>query len=132
MLPWMWIAGTPLTLAVLAFGVAGTERLCSSSRPLNEGDAPERCRALRKTLGITRSVAVALCDRVGTPVLVGIVRPAILLPPAVLAGCSPQQIEMILLHELAHVRRWDNLVNLVQRLIEALLFFHPVVWWLSA
>lgn len=50
---------------------------------------------------------------------------------AVLSGLSLDQLEMILLHELAHVRRWDNLVNLLQRVVEALLFYHPAVWWTS-
>ena len=74
---------------------------------------------------------MAVCDRVATPVLVGIVRPLILLPAAAMGGWGPEQIEMVLLHELAHVRRWDNLVNLLQRLVESLLFFHPAVWIVS-
>ncbi|MDB5337844.1 MAG: blaR1 6, partial [Planctomycetaceae bacterium] len=65
------------------------------------------------------------------PILVGIIRPLILFPASTLAGISTEQLEMILLHELAHVRRWDNLINLIQRVIEAVLFFHPAVWWLS-
>ena len=65
------------------------------------------------------------------PLLIGIVRPLVLLPASAVCGYSPEQVEMIVLHELAHVRRWDNLVNLVQRLVEAVLFFHPSVWWLS-
>ena len=56
----------------------------------------------------------------------------ILLPPAALTGWSPDEIEMVLLHELAHVRRWDNLINLAQRCIESLLFFHPAVWLVSS
>ena len=77
-------------------------------------------------------MSVGICDRLAVPVLVGIVRPLILLPPAALCGWSVQQLEMVLMHELAHLRRWDNVVNLLQRIVESLLFFHPVVWWLSA
>ncbi len=55
----------------------------------------------------------------------------ILLPVAALSGWSPDQLEMVLLHELAHVRRWDTLVNLIQRLVESALFFHPAVWIVS-
>ena len=58
-------------------------------------------------------MTIAICDRLAAPLLVGIVRPMILLPPAALTGWSPEELEMVLLHELAHVRRWDNLVNLV-------------------
>ena len=76
-------------------------------------------------------MSVGICDRLAMPVLIGIVRPLILLPPVALNGWSVEQLEMVLLHELAHLRRWDNLVNLIQRFVESVLFFHPVVWWLS-
>ena len=80
---------------------------------------------------IARPIDLAVCDRLVTPVLVGVVRPLILLPAAAMSGWSAAQFEMVLLHELAHVRRWDNLVNLIQRLIESVLFFHPAVWIVS-
>ena len=74
---------------------------------------------------------MAVCDRIAAPILVGVLRPMILLPAAALAGWDPQQLEMVLLHELAHVRRYDNLVNLLQRIVESLLFFQPMVWIVS-
>ena len=98
---------------------------------MERGDLARRCRALADTLGITWRVNVGICDRLAMPVLIGIVRPIILLPPAALDGWTVEQLEMVMLHELAHVQRWDNLVNLLQRFVESLLFFHPVVWWLS-
>jgi WD40 repeat protein len=64
-------------------------------------------------------------------VLVGVIRPLILLPATALGCWNPEQVEMVLLHELAHVRRWDNLINLFQRLIESALFFQPAVWFVS-
>jgi hypothetical protein len=131
-LPWLWLLGTPLMLAVLACGVTGAGRLRRVGRLLHAGDVFAAGQRLLAALRVGRQVTIVICDKVAAPLLVGIVRPAILLPPAVLAGCSPEQIEMILMHELAHVRRWDNLVNLAQRVIEAALFFHPVVWWLSS
>jgi GWxTD domain-containing protein len=63
--------------------------------------------------------------------VVGHFRPLILLPVGLLAGLSPGQVEAILLHELAHIRRHDYLVNLMQRLAEGLFFYHPAVWWIS-
>ena len=65
------------------------------------------------------------------PAVVGVLRPMILLPPSLLTGLSPTDVEAILIHELAHIRRWDLLINLAQRIIEALLFVHPVVWYIS-
>ncbi len=131
-LPWIWLAGSPLTFAWLALGLAGAERLRQRSVVLADGDLPQTCRRLAQALGIARIVAVAVCDRIAAPVLVGIVRPLILVPATALGCWSLEQLEMVLLHELAHVRRWDNLINLVQRLVESVLFFQPAVWLVSA
>ena len=129
--PWVWLAGTPLTLLGLGLGLAGTCRLRRQGVVRTERWMRDRCEQLRRTLRLTRRVAVMVSDRVVSPVLVGVIKPVILLPPALLTGWTPAQVEMVLLHELAHVRRWDALVNLGQRLIEALLFFHPMVWVVS-
>ncbi len=130
-LPWLWIIGTPLTFVLLTTGLIGSERLRRDAKLLADGAVYEATERLRTSLKIGRRVSVAISDRVLQPVLVGIVRPMILLPPAAVTGWSPEELEMALLHELAHVRRWDNLVNLVQRVVEALLFFHPCVWLIS-
>ncbi len=131
-LPWVWLAGSCLTLVSLALGVIGVERLRRSSRLVAGGEIESRCRALAGSLRIARRVSVGVCDRLAGPILIGLVRPLILLPSAALTGWTPAELEMVLLHELAHVRRWDNLVNIIQRVIEALLFFHPAAWRLSA
>jgi beta-lactamase regulating signal transducer with metallopeptidase domain/Flp pilus assembly protein TadD len=130
-LPALWLAGAPLTFALLAAGLVGSRHLRRAGTPLVEGPVAEACRRLQRALGVTRRVALAACDTIAQPVLIGILRPTVLLPAAAIAGWSPADLEMILLHELAHVRRWDNLVNLGQRLIESLLFFHPCVWLAS-
>lgn len=131
-MPWLWLFGTPLCFVMLMSGLVGTERLRGQSENLSEGEIVTLCRRLAVSLGIGRIVGVGICRRISSPILLGIIRPLILLPPAALTGWSAAQLEMVLLHELAHVRRFDSLVNLVQRTVEALLFFHPVVWWLSA
>lgn len=130
-LPWIWVTGAPLVFLTVATGLAGAERLSRQSRLLDRGVIPALCGRLLASLNVSRRVAVGVCDRLTCPVLIGILRPVILLPPAALMGWNAEQLEMILLHELAHVRRWDNLVNLLQRIIESLLFFHPVVWLVS-
>lgn len=130
-LPWVWLAGTPLILVGLACGINGAQQLRCSGSILHDGPIVDASRRLQVALNVGHHVAIIACDRIAAPILVGILRPAILLPSSVLTGFSPEQIEMVLLHELSHVRRWDNLVNLVQRVIEAGLFFHGVIWWLS-
>ncbi len=130
-LPWFWLAGAPTTLAMLAVGLLRTDHLRLQSLILRGGDLPDRCGRLAEALGIRRPVTVGICDLVKTPVVLGILRPLILLPTTAVTGWSVELIEMALLHELAHVRRYDVLINLVQRVIESLLFFHPAVWWIS-
>lgn len=82
-------------------------------------------------LGLSRIPSFGLCNRISVPVVVGILKPTILLPPAILSGLAPEQLAAILSHEMAHIRRYDLLVNLLQRVVESLLFFHPVTWWIS-
>ncbi len=131
-LPWLWVFGAPMTFLLTTLGLLGAERLRRQSRLLEDAPITETCRRLAAALRISQRVGVGICDRIAAPILVGIFRPLILLPAAALAGWEPQQLEMVLLHELAHVRRFDNLVNLIQRIVESVLFFHPMVWVVSA
>jgi bla regulator protein BlaR1 len=78
-------------------------------------------------LGITRKVTVWLSEHVTSPLTVGYLKPVILLPVAAITHLSSSQVETILLHELAHIRRYDYLVNLISRLIHAVLYFNPFV-----
>ena len=82
-------------------------------------------------LHIRSTVRLLESSLVDVPTMIGWLRPVILWPPALLAGLSVEQFEALLAHELAHVRRHDYLVNLLQTAIETLLFYHPAVWWLS-
>lgn len=87
--------------------------------------------AMARRFGLRRSVRVLRSALVATPVLLGWLRPVILLPVAVVAGFPAAQIEWILAHELAHLRRWDPLANLFQVVLDTLYFHHPVVRWIS-
>jgi TonB family protein len=86
---------------------------------------------LARRFGIARRVRLLGSIGVDTPMLVGWLRPVILLPLSMMSGFTPQQIELIIAHELGHVRRWDYLVNVLQVIIETVLFYHPVVHWIS-
>ncbi|CAN5613989.1 hypothetical protein BH23PLA1_BH23PLA1_13980 [soil metagenome] len=130
-LPWLWLSGTPILLALLGTGLIGAQRLRRDCRPIETGRWPGLVQDLAWSLGVSPKVGLAVCERLAAPVLLGIVRPVILLPPAALSGWSVEQLQMVLLHELAHVRRRDNLVNLLQRIIESLLFYQPAVWIVS-
>lgn len=132
LLPWVWVAGFPLMCLSLLTGIAGAERFRRQCRNLDDDRVIAACRRLQQVLRVPGNVALGVSSHISAPILVGIVRPLILLPASMLAGLTTAQLEMVLLHELAHVRRWDNLVNLLQRIVEAVLFFHPAIWWLSA
>jgi len=86
---------------------------------------------LSRKLKIKRRVLVVESGRVDGPWVVGLLKPVILVPLGLMNDLSPQQVEAILAHELAHVRRHDYLVNLLQAAVETLLFYHPAVWWVS-
>jgi beta-lactamase regulating signal transducer with metallopeptidase domain len=126
-----WILGVGLMLARNAAGlgaIAAMER--SAYQPL-PADWRRRVDDLRRALGIARDVAVRLSDDVLAPCTARLMRPVIWLPLSMLTRTPPAQLEALLAHELAHIARKDWLWNGVQRVIECLLFFHPVVWWLS-
>lgn len=128
-----WSAGVGLMSLRLCLGLAWVGRL---RRQAVAAPAIWQARldALALRMGLPRSGQVPLKLHAGlsSPVTVGFWRPVILLPAALLSGMPVALLEALLAHELAHVRRWDYLVNLLQSVAEALLFFHPVVWWLSA
>lgn len=87
---------------------------------------------LRNLLRIKREVAIYLSHTINVPVMLGYLKPIIVLPVALINQLDKQQVEAILLHELAHIHRQDYLFNVLQIVMETLLFFNPIVWWLSA
>jgi beta-lactamase regulating signal transducer with metallopeptidase domain len=135
-LPWLvlaWAAGTAAMSLRLAGGWVWLQWLRRRRETLPASDAHQlSLLRLCQRMGVGSNLRLLLCASVPGPTLLGWLRPVILIPPALVTGLSPQQLEFILAHELAHVLRHDYLVNLVQSLAEVLLFFHPAVWWLSA
>ena len=87
---------------------------------------------LAERAGIRRTIRVLMSSLAEVPSVVGWIRPVVLLPAAVVVGLTPQQLEALIAHELAHVRRHDYFVNILQMVVETLLFYHPVVWWVSS
>jgi beta-lactamase regulating signal transducer with metallopeptidase domain len=133
-LPWvdiMWLLG----VACLSTRTIGGWRLIQRLRRSALAEAPEAVRAnfarLCKRLGLTRHVSLRISEHVQGPLAIGIVRSLIILPASTLMALSPEQLEAVLAHELAHVRRADYLWNLIQTTVETLFFFHPLVWWLG-
>lgn len=126
-----YFAGVSLVLARLVRGIWGGYRLRKIARVVDDPKLIEAVRQQARRLGIRVAPTVAWCERISVPVVVGIVAPMILLPAAVVSGLSASQLQALLLHELSHIRRFDPIVHLLQRVIEAILFFHPAVWFVS-
>ena len=126
-----WI-GVALMLARFLIGLRTAQRLRMTSRPAGKPLLREALVRQARLLGLRAAPALAWSRKVAVPVLVGIMRPLILLPLSFATELSPHQIESVLAHELAHLRRHDHLALLFQRLVESLLFFHPAVWLMSS
>ncbi|WP_119079342.1 M56 family metallopeptidase [Chitinophaga alhagiae] len=88
-------------------------------------------KVLAQRMGIARRVQLFISRHLQVPVMIGFLRPVILLPAAMVNNLSPEQLEAILLHELAHIKRNDYLLNIFQTIVETILFFNPFVWWIS-
>jgi uncharacterized protein (TIGR03435 family) len=126
----VWSLGVLLLSVRLIWGYAHSLALQRAAGSSDE-TALTRVTQLAGRIGITRSVRVLVSSLADGPSVVGWLRPAILLPPAAAMGLTPEQLEAVLAHELAHVKRHDYLINMFQIIAETLFFYHPVVWWVS-
>lgn len=86
---------------------------------------------IRMRLGVTTQVSIRIAEGISSALVTGFYRVVILLPASMASGMAPEHVEAILAHEMAHIQRWDRWLNLFQRFIEAALFFHPFIWWIS-
>ena len=127
----VWLAGVGVFGLRLAGGWLVARRVARQAVRPAAAEIQRLALAVGERLGVRRAVAVLESSLVAVPVMVGWLKPVIVLPAAALAGLTPDQLESLIAHELAHVRRHDFLVNLLQSIVEALLFYHPAVWWVS-
>lgn len=131
--PW-WVAAWALGVVGLSLRTLGgalyLHRLRGSTEPAPRA-LRRRANALRRRLGLSGPVPVRTSRHVDTPMALGWWKPVVLLPASLATGCPPDQLDALLTHELAHVRRHDVLAGWLQTAAETLLFFHPAVWWLS-
>lgn len=125
-----WFAGAVFFLLRVAGGSIYVSMLRSSSLAMAD-EWNERIHALAAQLNIQRTIALAQSARVHAPVVLGYIKPLIIIPTGMLSGLTTDQLEAIFLHELVHIKRHDYLVNLFQMFMEAFLFFNPFVWMLS-
>jgi HEAT repeat protein/beta-lactamase regulating signal transducer with metallopeptidase domain len=134
LLPWLillWLGGVVFFSLRLIGGWAFARRMKTHGvRPMEDGWR-RTLKRLCQQLRIARPVRLLESAMAPVPMTIGWLRPVILIPVGALTGLTQQQLEAIIAHELAHIRRHDYLINLLQAVIETLLFYHPAVWWVS-
>lgn len=127
----IWLAGVVLLSSRLLITWLRTQRMTKGDAVPADARFQSAALRLADALGLRRAVRLLESAAVEVPSVIGFMRPVILLPASTLTGLTPEQIEMILAHELAHIRRHDFFVNLLQAVVETLMFYHPAVWWMS-
>jgi beta-lactamase regulating signal transducer with metallopeptidase domain len=128
--PLLWALGVLLFSARLLYACRRVSILKRQGHPAAPSILAQVSR-LSQQMRIDRPVRVLVSTLADGPSVAGWIRPVILLPAATLLGLTPDQLESVLAHELAHIRRHDYLVNLIQMTIETLWFYHPAAWWIS-
>ena len=127
----LWVVGVIAFSLRLASGWMAARRLAV----MGTHPAPRACEMalerLAARLHVTRPLRVFESALVQVPAVIGWLRPVILVPASALTGLTPLQLDALLAHEIAHVRRHDYIVRVFQSVIETLLFYHPAVWWVS-
>ncbi len=133
-IPWldaMWLLGVLCLSARTVGGWWLIQRLRNTSLARVPAYAQESFARLSLRFGIRRPIDLRISGRISGPLAMGIWRSVVLLPVSALTSLTPEQLEVVLAHELAHIRRADYLWNMLQTMIETLFFFHPAVWWVS-
>jgi len=128
----LWMGGVILFYVFRMAGWLRVDRMRRRGVCAAPAEWQQRLHALAAAVRVSQPVVLLESCLAGVPVVIGYWRPVILMPLGALTGLSAEQVEAILIHELAHIRRADYLVSLAQSAIEGLFFFHPAVWWISA
>jgi len=132
MITLIWVIGAVLYAIRLSGGFVQLYRF----KKIGVSDVPnewqDRFNALLKKSNITKCVKLLQSTKVDVPLVFGYFKPVVLIPIGMISGFSTDQVEAILLHELAHIKRHDFLFNTIQSIIEVIFYYHPVIWWLSA
>ena len=127
----LWLIGVVIMGICLGTGWARIQVWRFTAVRLTDTKVLELFARLIAQMNLGKRVVLLVSDKLTVPMTIGWVKPVILVPAQILTGLSPLELEAVLNHELAHVARYDYLVNLIQSAVEVILFYHPTVWWLS-
>src|SRR5581483_32225 len=125
-----------------AISLFGTLRICAGvlrlralrrcARELELSELPLEARSILQEFSSRRDVRICVSNEINAPTAVGFIRPAVLMPEWALSELSGEKLRSVLLHEVGHLRRWDDWTNLVQKVLRAIFFFHPAIWWIDS
>lgn len=127
----IWLIGTLLFLFRLGRGLADIRNLGTKTHEHPDPKWATFLESQMRKLGIRTKISLFQSIHVDVPLAYGIFKPVILIPASLILQLSPAQLEAILTHELAHIKRHDYLLNLFQSFLEVVFFFHPVFWWIN-
>jgi beta-lactamase regulating signal transducer with metallopeptidase domain len=126
-----WAIGASAAMARLAFGLWRLRQLRRSCTAIDAADLDPAMRKTLDTIDSSRSITITTSEQVRVPAAIGFWKRTVVLPAWTLRELPPDDLNIILLHELAHLRRGDDWTNLIQKVVRALFFFHPAVWWIE-
>lgn len=128
----IWVLGCAILFSRLILGYLWVNQLKNSPKNQFDEKLAMVLESLKLKMNITQSVQVKVSSMVSLPMIMGVLKPVILIPASLVSGFSQQQLETILAHELAHLKRHDFLLNGLQSVLDVIYFFHPAMWLLSA
>jgi beta-lactamase regulating signal transducer with metallopeptidase domain len=128
----IWAAIAGVLLLRLGAGLLQLRKLRASYTSIDLASLDSVLRARLQEFQAVRPVALCHSNRISVPTAIGFLKPVVVLPSWTLQELSPTELNAILIHELSHLRRWDDWTNLAQQVLKALLFFHPAVWWIES
>ncbi len=125
---WLWAIGTVVALLRLGRGYLALVRFCCRLTPLSDRGPETAARQAAHTVGLRKPPPLFLSCRVTVPLSIGLIKPAIVLPEAMAEESDAEQLQVVLLHEMAHIARCDQWVGLGQRLAAVLFWWNPLVY----
>ncbi len=127
----IWAVVASLALARVCVGLWQLRKLRASCTHIEDAALDPVLRATLQAFQAVRPVQLCQSGRLQVPAAIGFLQPVVVIPGWAMHELSPTELNSILIHELAHLRRWDDWTNLIQQVLKALLFFHPAVWWIE-
>ncbi|HXC44228.1 MAG TPA: M56 family metallopeptidase [Candidatus Dormibacteraeota bacterium] len=127
-----WLAVACFAMLRLAIGLWHLRELRRSCIPIEAVGLDPTVRSTIANLNLSRPATLTTSERVSVPAVIGFFKPIIVIPAWALRELPSEELNVILLHEFAHLRRWDDWTNLLQKIVRAIFFFHPAVWWIES